>query len=72
MSATLGTDACIRYAISYWLIFDGISASFDTAPCDPASLAMASSISRRSFAVWPGGLVTYGTGAAPERNWTPW
>ena len=26
-SSTSGTKACMRYAISYWLIFDGISGS---------------------------------------------
>jgi hypothetical protein len=72
MSATCGTDDCIRYDISYWLSFDGISGSFDALCWIVATSAMASSISRRSCRDWPSGLAMYGTGFWPDRNSTPW
>ena len=71
MSATSGIEACIRYAISYWLTRDRISGSFDFSCCSRASAASESSIARRSARSTPSGLLTYKTGSVAARNSTP-
>jgi hypothetical protein len=70
-SVASGTEACIRYAISYCAIFDSISGLPVRSRCSSASRLIVAIAAPRRSAVIPAGLETYSTGSALDRNSTP-